>query len=84
MWCWGDNLRGQLGNGPREDFNPAIKVAGGHAFAQMAAGWDHTCGVTTGGDAYCWGWNHRGQVGSGSTAARIFRPQRVDTSNVQP
>jgi alpha-tubulin suppressor-like RCC1 family protein len=67
MWCWGDNLRGQLGNGPREDYNPAIRVAGGHAFRTVALGWDHTCGVTTAGQGYCWGWNNKGQLGDGTT-----------------
>jgi alpha-tubulin suppressor-like RCC1 family protein len=84
MWCWGDNLRGQLGNGPREDYNPAITVAGAHSFAQIAAGWDHTCGVTSDGEAYCWGWNHRGQVGDGTDEPHKERPVPVVTANVDP
>jgi alpha-tubulin suppressor-like RCC1 family protein len=70
MWCWGDNLRGQLGNGPRGDFNPSIRVAGGHSFDAIALGWDHTCGVTPDGDAFCWGWNSRGQLGDGTRTTR--------------
>ena len=36
-------------------------------FAALAAGNTHTCGVTTGGDAFCWGQNVFGQLGDGTT-----------------
>jgi alpha-tubulin suppressor-like RCC1 family protein len=67
-----------------EDYNPAIAVAGGHTFARIAAGWDHTCGVTTDGEAYCWGWNHRGQVGDGTDEPKKATPVLVVTTNVEP
>lgn len=35
-------------------------------FAQISAGYFHTCGVTTNGSAYCWGNNGSGELGNGT------------------
>jgi alpha-tubulin suppressor-like RCC1 family protein len=45
-------------------------------FAQVSAGLNHTCGVTTGGQLYCWGWNGHGELGDGTTE-RHARPTLV-------
>jgi len=71
-YCWGSNVSGQLGDGTasgvlRETLTP---VAGGLSFAQVSAGTNHTCGVTTDNDAYCWGLNNDGQLGDGTTERR--------------
>jgi hypothetical protein len=42
-----------------------VQVAGGHAFARLAVGIQHTCGITTSGDLYCWGSNEQGMLGIG-------------------
>lgn len=66
-YCWGHNAYGKLGTGyfsPRE--NTPQLVTGGHTFKSVSTGRDHTCGVTTSGDAYCWGNNFHGQLGIGS------------------
>src|SRR2546426_971293 len=41
-------------------------VLGGLSFAQVSAGSEYTCSVTTSGAAYCWGLNVHGQLGDGS------------------
>ncbi len=40
-------------------------------FATVAAGFGHTCGVTSGGAAYCWGLNDGGGLGDGTTISRM-------------
>ncbi|HEY0839172.1 MAG TPA: hypothetical protein VGD74_03200, partial [Vulgatibacter sp.] len=65
-WCWGQGFHGQLGAGDlgAEAFSRVpLKVAGGLAFTSIAAGAEHTCGVTSTGDVHCWGRNQDGQVG---------------------
>lgn len=72
-YCWGANNAGQLGDGSHDTltltsgFKPhtPVAVAGGLNFASLAAGWDHTCGVTSSGAAYCWGENLAGGLGAG-------------------
>ena len=76
-WCWGSNRFGQLGIG--EDPRPVtipIRVAGGHLFRQIDAGFQHTCGVTTTHRVFCWGYGRIGQIGDGKLLLR-FTPRRV-------
>lgn len=42
-----------------------MPVAGGHTWAMVETDDDHTCDVTTDGDAYCWGYGLNGQRGDG-------------------
>src|SRR5262249_34056543 len=45
----------------------ALTVTGTNAYARLALGAYHTCGLTTQGDVYCWGRNDVGQLGSSPT-----------------
>ncbi|MGH9258607.1 MAG: RCC1 domain-containing protein [Acidimicrobiales bacterium] len=73
-YCWGRNARGELGNGstlttyPYAVTTPA-PVVGGLTFRSIGAGIDHTCGLTTSGQAVCWGANYVGQLGQGSISS---------------
>lgn len=71
-YCWGANTNqnaGQLGDGTTADkFVPTL-VSGGFKFSRIAAGNNHTCGLTNGA-AFCWGQNGTGQIGDGTTQAR--------------
>ncbi len=66
-YCWGENERGQVGDGTTTDRLSPHAVAGGLAFDQLDAGFRHTCGLTTVGVLYCWGSGAAGQLGINST-----------------
>jgi alpha-tubulin suppressor-like RCC1 family protein len=74
-YCWGYDNVGQLGNDPvRARRDRPVLVAGGHRFRLVAAGSNHTCGVTTTKSALCWG--NGGQIGDGQSTNR-FMPRAV-------
>ncbi len=65
--CWGDNTKGQLGNGTFVDSKVPVTVAGlEEDVSWISAGFFHTCAVTGSGDGYCWGDNRFGQLGDGT------------------
>ena len=68
-YCWGRNTDGQLGDGTtiHSGANGPQMVVGGHRFASITGGEDHTCALTTRGAAYCWGYNDSGRLGDGTT-----------------
>jgi alpha-tubulin suppressor-like RCC1 family protein len=70
--CWGFNDYGQLGVNPVSyvAFRPEAVSGLSSGVAQISAGAQHTCAVTTGGEALCWGYNYRGQLGDGSNVDR--------------
>jgi alpha-tubulin suppressor-like RCC1 family protein len=68
-YCWGSGTAGKLGDGSTSPHNQPfpLLVSGGLTFSTVDAGFFHTCGVTTGGQAYCWGRGDQGRLGHGST-----------------
>ena len=70
-YCWGHAENGELGTGTTANHLASpTRVSGGLSFAQISAGTEHTCAVTTGRKAYCWGSNLFRQLGDGTTASR--------------
>ena len=69
-YCWGNNTRGQLGDGTTTNRTSPVAVLGGLTFAAVSTGGDHACGVTIAGAAYCWGDNASGKLGDGTTTSR--------------
>ncbi|MDX2193514.1 MAG: hypothetical protein NW201_09165 [Gemmatimonadales bacterium] len=79
-YCWGFNGNGQLGDGTtatRRLTPVGVAAPGGVRFSQVAAGQDHSCGVTAAGVVYCWGANGNGQLGDGTSATRRRTPVAV-------
>ena len=72
-YCWGYNEDGELGDGTTDFSNAAgpRAVIGNLKFASVMANGhnsgNHSCGITTAGDAYCWGDNGDGALGDGTT-----------------
>jgi len=80
VYCWGFNGSGQLGDGTVDSrttptlVNQGAVIGGGLASISIAQ--SHSCGLTSGGQAYCWGRNDSGQLGDGTTTDRLL-PTRV-------
>ena len=78
--CWGNNSFGQLGNGEsgfgqRKSYPVKVQESNGTALSgvvQLSLGSDHTCAMTSGGEALCWGGGDLGKLGNGSESARVF------------
>jgi alpha-tubulin suppressor-like RCC1 family protein len=68
--CWGENGKGQLGDGTTETRRLPIDVLGlDHGVAAVAAAGMQTCILTTAGGVQCWGDNEYGQLGDGTKKA---------------
>jgi alpha-tubulin suppressor-like RCC1 family protein len=69
--CWGDNEYGQLGEGTNTRRLTPVDVSGlASGVTALAAGWDHTCVLISGGAVKCWGRNLTGSLGDGTDTDR--------------
>jgi alpha-tubulin suppressor-like RCC1 family protein len=82
LFCWGDNGRGQLGDGSSggEQSRPVRALLDG--VSDVAGGWYFTCAVSRG-DAYCWGDNPFGNLGDGTQGTGSVLPVLVLNGAVQ-
>jgi alpha-tubulin suppressor-like RCC1 family protein len=76
-YCWGQNDRGQLGDGTTTTRLAPTKVSTTLQFSAIAAGASHTCAITLTGDPYCWGRNERGEAGAGEIGTNQLTPALV-------
>ncbi len=68
MWCWGQDLFGQLGNGPALTANQEspTRVSDPGPWIQVGAGTQNTCGLKADGTLWCWGGDGYGELGNGA------------------
>ncbi|MES2934227.1 MAG: RCC1 repeat-containing protein, partial [Pseudomonadota bacterium] len=75
--CWGNNQYGQLGNNSTTGALTPVAVTGlSSGVTAIAAGYYHTCALTTAGGVKCWGNNDFGQLGN-TTTTRALTPAAV-------
>jgi len=77
--CWGDNSKGQLGDGTTSPRTESVLVADIANAKALALGADHSCALLENGTVRCWGDNAHNQLGDGTTAAH---PTPVEVSGL--
>lgn len=76
VWCFGDDLDGQLGDGPANATDAAVRAIDGGATA-VGAGSLHSCAVLSTGGIRCWGENNNGRLGIGTIGTNVDTPTDV-------
>jgi len=79
LWAWGDNDRGQVGNGTVGNRLGTVQIGTATNWAAVSAGWNHSAALRRDGSLWLWGANCQGQIGDGSTTDRSA-PVRVGTT----
>lgn len=77
IWCWGDGLDGQLGNGETAARPLPTRVSSPLAFMAVTAGFNHTCALAADRSAWCWGRGSLGQRGDGTANRTATAPVEV-------
>lgn len=79
VWCVGDGLLGELGNGASMMSLTAVKAQLGGAAKAVAAFYQHACALMVDGTVACWGDDSSGQIGNGNVTpdAGVLVPTAV-------
>lgn len=78
VWAWGENNRGQLGDGTQTDRYAPVRISGLSSAERVVAGYEHSLAVKSDGTLWSWGENTGGQLGDGTYTSRIS-PIRVSS-----
>ena len=88
VYTWGDNERGQLGNGTKNDSSVPIcisdtenSVLKGKNIKNISANGYTVCAIDDNGKVYTWGRNNYGQLGNGTTTNSSMPICISDTEN---
>jgi len=79
VWAWGDNKKGQLGDGSRTNSAVAVpvKVPAGVTFVKVSSGGYSCYAIDTSGRLWAWGGNDNGQLGTASAKRTETKPVDV-------
>jgi len=64
LWTWGDNSKGQLGDGTTENKYSPVKIMDN--VAQVSAGTSYSMAIKTDGSLWAWGGNSSAELGHGN------------------
>ena len=80
--CWGDNSRGQLGDGTNIDrvIPDEVDIPIGRSALSISVGQRHTCAILDDATLYCWGLNSNGQLGNGAYS-NVNTPENIDLNH---
>lgn len=76
LYCWGNNLFGQVGNGTNVDVAEPTQIGVLENWQKISAGMTHVCGIESG-RLYCWGYDGFAQLGDGGTNTNMSSPQLI-------
>jgi alpha-tubulin suppressor-like RCC1 family protein len=79
VWAWGDNDRGQLGDGTRTNSESPLRVTvpTGVSFVKVSSGGYASYAIDRSGRLWAWGDNRSGQLGTGSGKFNATTPISV-------
>ena len=85
VWSWGDNDRGQLGDGTRisSTVPVTVHVPNGVAFVKVSSGGYASYAIDSTGHLWAWGDNGSGQLGTGQPPRHASTPVKVGVRLVQ-
>jgi alpha-tubulin suppressor-like RCC1 family protein len=85
VWAWGDNQKGQLGDGSRASFEVPVTVIvpAGVTFVQVNSGGYSCYAIDGSGRLWAWGGNDNGQLGTGMRTRIETKPVDVGTRLTQ-
>jgi alpha-tubulin suppressor-like RCC1 family protein len=79
VWAWGDNDRGQLGDGTKvnSDVPLRVEVPNGVTFVKVSSGGYASYAIDNSGRLWAWGDNTSGQLGTGARTVIATKPVSV-------